>query len=89
MGVSVVDRASDSLSAVYTYFDPDDSRLGPGVFAILLQLELCERWDLPWLYLGLHVQGCAPMQYKTQYYPHERLLKGRWERFTKDGKPAP
>ncbi len=80
VGVSVVDRAEDALSAVYTYFDPDFSRHSPGVFAILTQLELCRRWGLDYLYLGLYVEGCKAMTYKAIYRPHERLVEGEWIR---------
>lgn len=77
-GVAVVDRGSDALSAVYTYFDPDLGHLSPGVFSVLEQLELCRRWGLRWLYLGLYVRDCASMAYKARYLPHERLLDGEW-----------
>ena len=79
-GLAVVDRASDSLSAVYTYFDPDLHRMSPGVFAILTQLELCRRWKLDYLYLGLYVAGCDAMEYKARYLPHDRLVGDSWTR---------
>lgn len=77
-GVAIVDRGSDALSAVYTFFDPELTKLSPGVFSILLQIELCKRWGLRWLYLGLFVAECPSMAYKSRYLPHERLLGGRW-----------
>lgn len=78
VGVAVVDRGSDALSAVYTYFDPEIGPLSPGVFSVLEQMELCRRWGLRWLYLGLYVKDCGSMAYKARYLPHERLLDGRW-----------
>lgn len=81
IGLSVVDRAADALSAVYTYFDPGHAKYSPGVFSVLTQLELCRRWELPYLYLGLYVGGCKAMTYKANYLPHERLLDGEWKRF--------
>jgi arginine-tRNA-protein transferase len=66
---------------VYTYFDPGHAHLSPGVFSILTQLELCKRWDLPHLYLGLYVGECSRMAYKGRYLPHERLIGGEWRRF--------
>ena len=90
-GVAVVDRGSDALSAVYTYFDPELSLLSPGVFSILEQVELCKRWGLRWLYLGLFVGDCPSMAYKARYLPHERLLDGRWVVFDRraDGSVGP
>ncbi|MBX3184433.1 MAG: arginyltransferase [Polyangiaceae bacterium] len=80
VGVAITDRGTDALSAVYTYFDPAFSRYSLGVYSILTQLALCERWHLDYLYLGLYVSGCAAMRYKATYLPHERLLEGRWVR---------
>ena len=82
-GVAIIDRGGDALSAVYTYFDPALARFSPGVFSILEQVELCKRWGLRWLYLGLFVADCQSMAYKATYLPHERLLDGRWVVFDK------
>jgi arginyl-tRNA--protein-N-Asp/Glu arginylyltransferase len=82
IGVAVTDRAADALSAVYCFFDPADAALSIGTYSILTQIALCRRWALRYLYLGLAVSGCAPMQYKLRYVPHERLIDGVWRRFT-------
>ena len=71
----------DALSAVYTYFDPQQSKYSPGVFAVLTQLELCRRWQLPYLYLNLYINNYKTIPYKANYRPHERLLDGAWVRF--------
>lgn len=81
IGVAVVDRGHSSLSAVYFYFDPDHEPLSPGVYSVLKQVELCRRWGLRHLYLGLYIAECSSMAYKRRYLPHERLLDGRWTTF--------
>jgi arginyl-tRNA--protein-N-Asp/Glu arginylyltransferase len=78
IGVAIVDRGTDALSAVYTYFDPDFGEFSPGVYSIMKQLDLCRQWGLRWLYLGLYVRGCSSMAYKAKYLPHERLRDGKW-----------
>lgn len=78
VGLAIVDRGSDALSAVYTFFDPAFGDYSPGVFSILTQIELCKRWGLRWLYLGLYVGDCPSMAYKARYLPHERLYDGKW-----------
>lgn len=80
-GIAIVDRGANALSAVYTYFDPDYSALSPGVYSIMKQAELCRRWSLEYLYLGLYVRGCDAMGYKSRYTPHERFISGRWQKF--------
>jgi arginyl-tRNA--protein-N-Asp/Glu arginylyltransferase len=81
VGISVTDRGADALSAVYFYFDPSFERLSPGTHSILQQIQLCRRWGLQYLYLGLYVAGCRSMAYKSSYLPHERLIAGEWRRF--------
>ncbi|HYD49081.1 MAG TPA: arginyltransferase [Terriglobales bacterium] len=81
IGVAIVDRAADALSAVYCYFDPAQAKLSPGTYSILRQVELCRRWGLRYLYLGLYVAGCDALAYKINFHPHERLIDGRWCKF--------
>lgn len=85
VAVAITDVADDALSAVYCYFDPDASRLSPGAYSILKQIELCREWGLRYLYLGLHVLGCDVMRYKTDYLPHERLVGGAWRTYDREG----
>jgi arginine-tRNA-protein transferase len=82
MALAIVDRSSNALSAVYTYFDPIYSSLSPGVFSILKQVELARKWGLQYVYLGLYVGDCAAMAYKSAYRPHQRRIDGRWQSFT-------
>jgi leucyl-tRNA---protein transferase len=81
IGVAVVDRGFESLSAVYSFYEPEYEPLSPGVFSILKQIELCRAWELRYLYLGLYVEQCSHLAYKGHYLPHERLIDGRWQRF--------
>ena len=78
VGVAITDRSAEALSAVYCYFDPDYGHLSPGVFSILQQATLCQRWGLRYLYLGLYIDSCRSMEYKGAYLPHERLDNGSW-----------
>lgn len=81
VAVALADRAATSLSAVYCHWDPAWSRSSPGAYAILREMDLCRRWGLDWLYLGLYVMGNAHMAYKARWFPHERLVDGAWRRF--------
>lgn len=83
--VAIVDRGVDSLSAVYCYYDPRFERLGPGTYSILKEVDLCRRWGLRYLYLGLYIAECSAMQYKARYLPHERMIDGRWVEFGAPG----
>lgn len=80
VAVAVVDRLPDALSAVYTFFDPQQSARAPGVNAVLFEIDEAARRGLRWLYLGYWVSGCRKMDYKREYLPQERLVEGAWRR---------
>ena len=52
------------------------------------EIALCRELGLEWYYLGLWVEGCAPLAYKAQYNPHERLGPGGWQRYPTEGTSA-
>ncbi len=80
VGVGVVDLGLRAASSVYFYFDPVDevSKLSPGVFSVMKEVELCKRTGRDYLYLGLYVGDCRHLAYKADYCPHERLHDGDW-----------
>lgn len=83
ISVSTCDTLDDGLSAVYTFFDPDESSRSLGVFAILKQIEYVESHALNYVYLGYWVPHSSKMNYKSQYVPFELLLDGQWRRIHK------
>ena len=78
VAVAVTDAISDGLSAVYTFFDPDESERGLGRFCILQQIELCRSLSFEHLYLGYWVDGCRKMQYKTDFRPQQHFDGDGW-----------
>jgi len=83
VAVSIADRGQDAVSAVYCYYDPAFAHFSPGTYAILKQIELCQLWNVRYLYLGLYIASNPHMCYKNRFLPHERLIGGRWVRFEK------
>jgi arginine-tRNA-protein transferase len=84
VGVAIVDRADDALSAVYFYWNPAYHALSLGTYSILKQVELCRRFGLRYLYLGLFIAACKPMAYKGRFLPHQRLVGGEWREFERE-----
>ncbi|OMH32724.1 arginyltransferase [Motiliproteus sp. MSK22-1] len=78
LAVAVVDRLDQGLSAIYTFFDPDESHRSLGKFSILKQIEAVRDQNLPYLYLGYWIKGCQKMNYKIDYRPIQLLLDGHW-----------
>ena len=80
LGVAITDVASSGVSAVYTFFDPDEDTRGLGTYAILRQIELTRERGLPHLYLGFWIQGHPKMDYKARFRPLEILGAEGWRK---------
>ncbi len=76
--VAVVDYLNGALSAVYSFFDPEEGARSLGRYAILWQLKECQRLNLPHLYLGYWIADCRKMVYKREYRPIEQYRDGLW-----------
>lgn len=85
LGIAIIDDTGASLSAVYTFFEPDVPSRSLGTFAILKQIETAALRGYPWLYLGYHIADCPQMNYKTGFTPHERLTAQGWVRVESGG----
>ena len=79
VGVAVTDVLPDALSAVYTFFDPDERGRGLGTLAILLQIEHARRNGLEFLYLGYWIAGHPKMDYKARFRPLQELDGASWK----------
>ena len=84
LAVAVIDLLRDGLSAVYTYFDPEEQQRGLGVYAVQWQIAETQRRGLSHLYLGYFIRDCAKMSYKSRYRPLEFFHADRWQRLDPD-----
>jgi len=87
MCAATCDELDDGISAVYTFFDPDEVSRSLGTFAILKQIEWVKQQGKPFVYLGYWVPEAPKMNYKMQYSPLEILLEGRWQRLLRPLNP--
>ena len=78
LAVAVVDALPAALSAVYTFFDPEETARGLGTYAVLCQIEACRERKLPHVYLGYWVSGSRKMTYKKNFRPLELLGDSGW-----------
>ncbi|MBT5231670.1 MAG: arginyltransferase [Methylococcales bacterium] len=82
--VAVVDQFKDSLSAVYTYFDPTLKKQSLGVYGVLWEIEYCKSVGFDYLHLGFWVDNCQKMSYKVNYRPVDLLVgDDSWLRLNK------
>ncbi len=78
LAVSVFDVLDDGLSAVYTFFSPDEHRRGLGNLAILWQIQKARELELDYLYLGYWIRDCQKMRYKIHFRPLQLYIDRRW-----------
>ena len=77
IAIAVTDVFPDSLSAVYSFFEPEH-KLSLGTLCVLLQVEVCNQTQRQWLYPGYQIDQCREMNYKIRFMPHQKLINGEW-----------
>jgi len=80
LAFSVIDQLKHGLSAVYTFYDAEQSRRSLGHYVILWQILKAKELRLPYLYLGYWIKDCPKMNYKINYRPLEMFVRGNWVR---------
>lgn len=77
-GIMMVDIQDDGLSAVYSFFDPEQAERSIGTFMVLDCAALAYEMGLGYVYLGYYVKDSTKMRYKSRFSPSEHLIKGCW-----------
>ena len=80
LSVAVTDQQQHGLSAIYTFFEPTETKRSLGTLSILQQISLCQELELPYLYLGYWIRDCDKMSYKINYRPTELFVNNAWVR---------
>jgi arginyl-tRNA--protein-N-Asp/Glu arginylyltransferase len=80
----VVDIFYDGLSAIYSYFDPDQPRRSLGRFIVLALIGQGQQMGLPFTYLGYWIKNSSKMNYKANYQPLEVFNGETWQLLVAD-----
>jgi len=83
ISVAVTDKQQQSLSAIYTFYDPQEPRRSLGTMNILTQIDLCAQFGLDYLYLGYWIKTNPKMSYKINFKPIELRIDSRWAKVEK------
>ena len=78
LGICLTDVLDDGVSAVYSFFDPDENRRSLGTWLVLQLIERVRRLARRYVYLGYWIAGNRKMGYKTRFQPLEALGPGGW-----------
>ena len=79
IAVAVTDYTDSGLSAVYSYFDPAESKRSLGTFCILQQIQQAKALQADHLYMGYWIKNCQKMTYKASFQPMEVLINNVWQ----------
>lgn len=78
LAVAVIDQLPEALSAIYTFYEPEEEQRSLGVFAILWQIYFCNENKLRQLYLGYYIKESKKMSYKNKFQPHQIYKNDEW-----------
>ncbi len=79
VGVILLDINKNSLSAVYSFFEPDYQSLGLGNYMIIQCLIYGKLKKLKYLYLGYYISQLSSMSYKARFKPGQILYDNEWK----------
>lgn len=77
-GACLADLLDDGVSAVYSFYDPAESKRGLGTMLILSLVDEARRRHLPYVYLGYWIAESPKMGYKARFRPLEALQTDGW-----------
>lgn len=80
----LMDRLTDGLSAVYSFFTPDAPKRSLGTHMILWMVERARDLGLEHVYLGFWIRDCAKMAYKDKFRPLEMYTPEGWVTLPED-----
>lgn len=81
IGVSIIDMALDSVSAVYFYYDPDLMQRRLGIFSMIQEILLARKLGKKYYYLGYYIESVECMAYKKYFRPNQLEKDGVWKDF--------
>src|SRR5215471_13917417 len=83
LAASLIDLLDVGISAVYSFYDPYQTKRSLGIWSILWLVDECRRRGQPFVYLGYWIADSPKMAYKDRFPALERLDAGMWTVFVR------
>jgi arginyl-tRNA--protein-N-Asp/Glu arginylyltransferase len=77
----LIDKLSDGLSLIYSFYDPTETKRSLGTFIVLDAIRKAAALGLTHVYLGYLIKESPKMSYKQRFVPQERLSRDGWKTF--------
>ena len=81
VGAALGDATQRTFSAVYTFYDSPDPKLGLGTFSVLKQLQYSIDQGIKFYYLGYYIANNNSLKYKANFRPNEIYIENEWRPF--------
>lgn len=81
VAASLIDLLDDGISAVYSFYDPQQMKRSLGIWSVLWLVEECRRRGKPFVYLGYWIADSPKMAYKRRFPALEHLAGATWVPF--------
>jgi leucyl-tRNA---protein transferase len=88
VAASLIDLLDDGVSAVYSFYDPDQPKRSLGSWSVLWLVEECRQHGQPYVYLGYWIADSPKMAYKARFPALESLVAGSWTEFAHPEDPV-
>lgn len=82
LAVCLLDWLADGPSAVYSFFEPGETRRSLGTYVVLSLIDAAQRKGAAHVYLGYWIERSRKMAYKTRFRPLEGLGPRGWRVIT-------
>jgi arginine-tRNA-protein transferase len=89
VAVCLLDWLADGPSAVYSFFEPAETRRSLGTYMILWLIEAARQQAAAHVYLGYWIAQSRKMAYKTRFQPLEGFGLQGWQRLESRSRPEP
>ena len=81
VGAILTDSLESGVSAVYSFFDPEEDKRSLGSEMLLWLIDYAKMRSFDYIYLGYWVKGSPKMAYKAKFSPLEVCTIRGWEDF--------